>query len=211
MKIDNFELVANEILSPFFETVKDPDIFFFVQVLIRHKDGHSGPGSNGDNSNRLVKYYTIRSVEELYRRRDEIIGISDLMNARAYIHPSPRSFKLVASQTLLDATATYVSENYIGMKSIFSSAAGKSYITKYKRFIVDLDDDMADESKVAEISSFLESLEPTDRPKGIKVVPTLHGCHLVTYPFNTKAFGDRYPSIDIHKNNPTLLYYNRSE
>ena len=39
-------------------------------------------------------------------------------------------------------------------------------------------------------------------------VPTLHGCHLITHKFDSKAFKEEFPDIDIHKDNPTLLYFN---
>lgn len=40
----------------------------------------------------------------------------------------------------------------------------------------------------------------------------MHGCHLVTYGFNREEFNDRLRQlgvdyVDIHKDNPTLLYY----
>lgn len=30
--------------------------------------------------------------------------------------------------------------------------------------------------------------------------------HLITEKFDSKTFKDKYPEIDIHKNNPTILY-----
>ena len=29
---------------------------------------------------------------------------------------------------------------------------------------------------------------------------------IITKPFNLKQFKDKYPDIDVHKNNPTILY-----
>ena len=48
-------------------------------------------------------------------------------------------------------------------------------------------------------------------PFGQKVVaclPTKNGYHLITNPFRLDKFKEMYPNIDIHKNNPTLLYFN---
>lgn len=38
---------------------------------------------------------------------------------------------------------------------------------------------------------------------------SVSGLHLIFKPFNTKIFSDKYPEIDIQKNNPTILYYNK--
>ena len=38
------------------------------------------------------------------------------------------------------------------------------------------------------------------------IIPTKSGYHLITEPFNLQQFKEKYPNIDVHKNNPTLLY-----
>jgi len=42
--------------------------------------------------------------------------------------------------------------------------------------------------------------------KVITNIPTKNGIHLITTPFNLQQFKEKYPDIDVHKNNPTLLY-----
>lgn len=37
-------------------------------------------------------------------------------------------------------------------------------------------------------------------------IPTMNGCHLITKPFNLQKFKEKFPKIDVHKNNPTVLY-----
>lgn len=37
-------------------------------------------------------------------------------------------------------------------------------------------------------------------------IPTMNGCHLITKPFNLQKFKEKFPEIDVHKNNPTILY-----
>ena len=45
--------------------------------------------------------------------------------------------------------------------------------------------------------------------KIVETVPTRHGYHLIARPFNKKAFYEMYnESIDIHDNNPTLVFVN---
>ena len=48
--------------------------------------------------------------------------------------------------------------------------------------------------------------------KVIDVIDTLQGVHLITTPFNSKQFKETCKDlIDIHKDNPTLLYYENNE
>lgn len=63
------------------------------------------------------------------------------------------------------------------------------------------------------LNSYIEIEINTIEPKGDKilaVIPTLNGVHLITKPFNLQKFKELYPLIDVHKNNPTLLYYEKN-
>ena len=57
-EVDNFNLIADRFFNES-NGVLDEDTFFFVQILVRGKDGHH---VSGNNKNRLVKYYTITSA-----------------------------------------------------------------------------------------------------------------------------------------------------
>lgn len=205
MEVNNFKQISSFIK---YMRLSEGE-FYFVQILIRGKDGHTEKGINGDNKNRLIKLYTIRSAEELLEKENEIISICKAVNARAYIHLTKRNFKQVADKVLELLPTVYLS-NPMGLRNIYSSACGKSFV-KNKFYLIDLDDD--DVNKVDEIENFLSTCEPIDieNPKVITAIPTVHGKHLITYPFNVNKFKNRYPTINVHKNNPTLLYYFKSE
>ena len=65
------------------------------------------------------------------------------------------------------------------------------------------------QEKAMEIIDFItHKCEPLDKNKFCYRVQTAHGMHLITTPFNTQKFGQQFPDIDVHKNNPTLLYFN---
>lgn len=203
MIVDNFNLFK-KILNPF----KD-DEFYFVQILIRGKDGHTEQGVNGSNKNRLIKFYTIKSADHLTRVEEEIKAICNAVNGRAYIHPTKRSFEAVGKECLRTTTETFLSENNIGLKGAYSTACGKSYITSDKKFVVDLDDENASQEKIKEVVDYMTyECEPLNQNKFCYSVPTAHGIHLITTPFNTSKFSQHFPDIDVHKNNPTLLYFN---
>jgi len=201
--VDNFDLLTKKL----FETPMQDDEFFFVQVLVRGKDGNA---VSGNNKNRLVKYYVIRSPEDLLSRKKEIIALCEADNARAYIHPTKRSLKEVANLALELTTHTYVSQNWIGLRGVYSTAAGKSYISSDKKYIVDLDDIHEGDILLKKIEKRLYEI----RGKGgnlsnkvFAIVPTKSGLHLITYPFDVDTFKKDFPNIDVHKNNPTLLYF----
>src|SRR5574344_1621678 len=118
MIVDNFN-VFKKIIN----TLND-DEFYFVQILIRGKDGHTEPGINGNNKNRLIKFYTIKSAEHLEKVENEIKSICNAVNARAYIHPTKRSFKAVSKECLKATVEMFLSENNIGLKGAYSTACG---------------------------------------------------------------------------------------
>ena len=203
MIVDNFN-VFKKIINTLNE-----DEFYFVQILIRGKDGHTEPGINGNNKNRLIKFYTIKSAEHLEKVENEIKSICNAVNARAYIHPTKRSFKAVSKECLKATVEMFLSENNTGLKGAYSTACGKSYITSDKKFVIDLDDENASQEKIKEIVDYITNeCEPLSHNKLCYRVDTAHGMHLVTTPFNTAKFCQKFPGIDVHKNNPTLLYFN---
>ena len=203
MIVDNFN-VFKKIINTLNE-----DEFYFVQILIRGKDGHTEPGINGNNKNRLIKFYTIKFAEHLEKVENEIKSICNAVNARAYIHPTKRSFKAVSKECLKATVEMFLSENNIGLKGAYSTACGKSYITSDKKFVIDLDDENASQEKIKEIVDYITNeCEPLSHNKLCYRVDTAHGMHLITTPFNTARFYQKFPDIDVHKNNPTLLYFN---
>ena len=203
MIVDNFN-VFKKIINTLNE-----DEFYFVQILIRGKDGHTEPGINGNNKNRLIKFYTIKSAEHLEKVENEIKSICNAVNARAYIHPTKRSFKAVSKECLKATVEMFLSENNMGLKGAYSTACGKSYITSDKKFVIDFDDENASQEKIKEIVDYITNeCEPLSHNKLCYRVDTAHGMHLITTPFNTAKFCQKFPGIDVHKNNPTLLYFN---
>lgn len=79
-----------------------------------------------------------------------------------------------------------------------------------KSWIVDLDRDADGKLKhnIYDVISLINTIKPFDDGEGkyICEIPTKNGCHLITRPFQLNKFKEKYPDIDVHKNNPTLLY-----
>jgi hypothetical protein len=62
---------------------------------------------------------------------------------------------------------------------------------------------------VQHITRFINKLRP-EGDKTEAVIRTKNGYHLITKRFDTMEFSKQYPTIDIQKKNPTLLYYPNS-
>ena len=213
-EVDNFNLIADNFFNEP-NGVLDEGEFFFVQILVRGKDGHH---VSGNNKNRLVKYYTITSKQQLLDLKKEIIEISKAVTGRVYIHPAKRSFKEVANVALELTAHTYVSQNWAGMRSVFSTAAGKSFMAKDKKYIIDIDDvdltTVEGQHRVEMISERIKEIRGKGGNNADKVclaVPTKSGVHLITHSFDVGTFQKRFPNIEVHKNNPTLLYFSWEE
>lgn len=140
------------------------------------------------------------------KHKNEIITLCELFNARAYIHISKKTYKDVGFQ-VLNILAEYLSqENYHGVKHLYSTSVGRCKSSD-KTFLVDID--TKEKEFVSKCTEYINIFcQPFDNIiKVILTVPTLHGYHIITKPFDVYRFREVYFNVDIHKNNPTLLYY----
>lgn len=199
MKIDNFDLIKKHI-----NTSGDGNEFYMLQIMRRAKDQKDYEGKHKKN---IIKSYFISSPEYLDNKRDEIIGLCEMFNARAYINLNKKSYKQVSLKALEILAGKIAHEDY-NIKSLFDAATGQtSSCDGQKTWIVDYDSKDIDE--LERIKTIIDSIEPKGIEKIVETVPTRHGYHLITRPFNKKDFYEMYnEKLDIHDNNPTILYMN---
>ena len=199
MKVDNFDLIKKHI-----NTSEDGNEFYMLQIMRRTKDQK---GHEGKHKQSIIKSYFISSPEYLEMKRDEIVKLCEMFNARAYINLNKKSYKQVSLKALAILAGKISQEDY-NIKTLFESAAGQTGACDGdKSWIVDFDSKDLGELEI--IKDIINSVEPICDNKIIETVPTRHGYHLITRPFNKKAFYEKYnSSIDIHDNNPTVLFVN---
>lgn len=199
MKIDNFDLIKKHI-----HTSDDRGEFYMLQIMRRTKDQK---GYEGKHRQSIVKTYFVSSPEYLDDKRDEIIGLCEMFNARAYINLNKKSYKQVSLKAL-EILATKIAHEDYNIKSLFETAAGQTGACDgLKTWIVDFDS--KDIEELEKVKMIINSVEPLGVDKIVETIPTRHGYHLITRPFNKKAFYEMYnESISIHDNNPTLLFMN---
>ena len=192
--INNFEQI-NELL-----TFESSDDFYFLQIIQRRKDI---PDLN-ENNICLMTYYI--SNKDLFKRifENEIIPICKIFNARAYINLNKRSFEKVSFKALIELSQHIYDKNFIDSKNIFNSICGKYHNDPIKKWIIDIDIE-ANSSIIESYYNFIENLQPIG-PKKIATIPTKNGVHLICTPFDLQTFKRDFPSIYVHKNNPTLLF-----
>ena len=194
--INNIDIIKS-IIS--FDT---PDEFYHLQILKRKKE-HPSLGSNSY----VVKTYYISSMDYLDKKLPEIIALCDFHNARAYINLNGRSFERTAFHTLKKITDQIMNKDFKSVRKAYESVCGEFGTGKDKGWIIDIDTpkEELDTDVVVEMLHFLEGIEPIGN-KFICELPTKNGFHLITKPFNVQKFSEKYTAIDVHKNNPTLLF-----
>ena len=200
MIIDNFELIKS-LLS-----FNSSDEFYMIQILQRGKDQQNAKSSS---EVRVIKTYFINSFDYLDNRKEEIIKLCEIFNARAYINLNKKNFKQISMKGLELMSHLIVHEEYHKFRTLFESACGQSGACDgNKTWIIDIDS--KNEKIITEIEDIVNQCEPLNKKKIINKIPTVNGYHLITTPFNKQKFKDLYNNnIDIHDNNPTLLYFNK--
>ena len=198
--MNNFDLIRNMLSFP------DENAFYFLQILKRRKDNPD----LGKDMIHIADYY-IYSLEQFDGLRQRIIDQCDTENARAYFRLNRRDAKKISMQVLKRTVDYIVSENYRAVKNVFASCAGEFHSDPDKTWIVDIDNvsietfNHSEEQK--KIRQLVYDLQiDTGKEPIMNFIPTKGGIHIITRPFNLNKFKTQFPEIDVHKDNPTILY-----
>lgn len=116
-----------------------------------------------------------------------------------HISVSPKSLEKLNKEILLQFAHDNALGNVNNPFNIINSAAGLLKPTRNNQLWI-LDIDTKDQDYVDEI--LIEMKEYYDRSP-VNIIPTKHGCHILMRPFDLRDFTN---DIDVHKNNPTILY-----
>lgn len=196
--INNFQLLKGLLQ---FDNEGD---FYFIQLIQRKKDNPE----IARNMNIINNYY-VYSLEDYTKKIDRIIHECDAHNARAYLRVNVRNAKKVGMVMLKKVTDLIISEDYEALKSAYTAAAGDTHSQKYPRWIVDIDE--KDPLVIHNVKAYIDYLLITFGSVGKTYcrwmdVPTKNGIHIITNPFRLDLFKQQFPTVDVHKDNPTILY-----
>ncbi|MGD9697520.1 hypothetical protein [Acinetobacter sp.] len=189
--IDVFEKIKELLV---FESSDD---FYYLQILQRKKENPE----IGSNS-RVIKNYYIGSVQYLESRWDEIQNLCNQFNARAMLRLNKRSYRKVAFKTMQNIANSMANDEYSFIKKSYDRACGNGHSDKNKTWIIDIDGEFED---YLEMIHYINNCKP-DGNKLVIQLPTKNGIHLITRPFDLRDFKNKYPEVDIHKDNPINLY-----
>ena len=195
--IDNFGLI-----KPLLEFPND-DIYYHLQILRRGKDHPELPAAN-----RMIKAYFICSLEGLNYVEKEVKKLCEFFEARAYINLAPKSIKKTSMLQIKYLAQRVYEGDFKKIWKSWNTCAGEIK-GEEPRWIIDIDDNNFD---FESLDMELCALDPVKLENGVYIskvitkIPTKNGYHLITTPFNLQQFKEKYPDIDVHKNNPTLLY-----
>lgn len=152
----------------------------------------------------------ISLIKKLFlSKKEEITTLCKAFNARAYFWVNPRNCKQVQYEIIREALEAIELGTHKLFKCV-SKAIGIKRCNRYKSKWI-LDFDTKDWNL---INKYLEVIYRC-RPDGVKVntfIKTVNGIHVITDPFDLEQFKQKVAiakldNIDIHKDNPTVLYY----
>ena len=199
MTIDNFNIFA-----PWFDNLSDQGDFFFVQVMQRNKEKN-----NVGSSGYVIKDYHFFDKETFLSKKEEITTLCKAFNARAYFWINPRNCKEVQYEIIREALEAIELGTHKLFKCV-SRALGRKRCNKYKSKWI-LDFDTKDWSLINKYLDLVRKCRPNVN-KILYYVPTVNGIHVITLGFDLEQFKQelaiaKLDNIDIHKDNPTILYY----
>lgn len=176
------------------------DDFYHLQIIKRKKE-HPNLGSNSY----VVKTYYISSIDYLDKKLDEIIALCDHHNARACINLNRRSFEKISFHLLRKITDQIMNKDFRSTRKAYESVCGTYSNESEKKWILDVDE--KDFAYGGNMETELYFLQPVGE-KIIDRIETKNGWHYIVKPFDVSAFKTfpMYEKIDIHKDNPTILY-----
>lgn len=197
MTVDNFHKLEA------FLDFSLPNTFYFGFVCSRRKEN---PDIGADNV--IRKYYYFKKPEDIERKKDEIITMCKLFNARFYLNVNRRNYDEVSLECMELLAKRIRTRSCVSNKNIWETASGRCHSEPKgeKKWIIDVD--TKDEEYLVNITTFVETLRPHDRDKVIDIFPTLNGYHVITNAFDVKQFCE-HPEYDkqmLQQNNPVFIY-----
>ena len=198
--INNFSAIRDLL------TFGDEDKFYLIQIFKRRKDN---PDMKKDMV--IIDNYFVYELAHFDGLEEKIVDQCTKHNARAYIRLNRRSAKQVALKTLGRIAKMIEDENYKHVQRAYLSCSGEFHKEEDKTWIIDLDrDGTSDEAYDAYINSVIfeaqQLIQETGKDDTMSIIPTKNGLHLICRPFNLSKFKKIFPEVDVHRDNPTILF-----
>ena len=200
MIVNNFDELA-----PYFKLLKNKEDFYYIQVIQRKKDGHK-------KSERIIKNFYVYNEEDFLKKKDHIISLCEQHNARAYFWINPRNARKIALECIKSYADLVAQGDCTRGYKVWDKKCGANPASGYKHcYIVDVDS-KDDEYRL----KIWKLIEQCRGGAVLDYIPTAQGFHLISRGFDVCYFKqlckiEHIGDIDVHKDNPTLLYYAKDE
>lgn len=200
MPVNNYKYVMRFLPGQELGPADNKDHFIYTELLDRTK-------RVGNNGVRIVKTFYHRNLEDFDRHFEQMRDLCDHLKVRAYTRLAPRSFEKVGKHYAKMVTEAVVSNNWAGMKSLYTRACGT--VTPEKKLW------MFDVDELSEASSrFGRWLQGENLL--LSTIPSKRGLHYITPAFDLRRWDavQRPDSLvihgvgamSLHKDNATNLY-----
>lgn len=197
--VNNYDIVSQFMPGEPKGPPANGDLFLYTELMDRTK-------RVGNNGVRIVKTWYHRNLEDFARHFELMKRVCDALGVRAYTRLSPRSFEKVGklhAKLVIDAVC---SENWAGMKTLYTSACGQVSPTR-KLWFYDVDD--LEDPSYLPLVKFLGGYDNL-----VATVPSKRGVHLVCNPFDVRLWSQAMQQreilptdkISLHKDNAVNLY-----
>lgn len=200
--VNNFDLVSN-----YFDILKNKEDFYYIQIIQRKKDDNT----QTSKAQKVIKNFYVYNREYFLEKKDEIIDLCKRYNARAYFWVNPRNSRKIALECIKSYADLITQGDCSKGYKVWDKKCGANPSSNYdKLWIVDID--VKDDSKITLITQIINKCRGKYENKIQCIIPTKNGVHLITTGFDAHQFKqlciiNKIEPIDIHKDNPTLLYY----
>ena len=194
IEVNNFDKIKN--LLKF-----DGKSIYLVWLVLRNKDGNTS--AKGNNRNRTIKSYYFQDMDHFLEREQEIIDICRIFNCRAYICVNRKPLYNVLFEiehNVMERIRQSIHGKVPTIHGILDHAVMKSGTEGRRIWVVDIDD--KDENVLNDYIDKINNARSEHDNNVIDILPTAHGFHLITYPFDFRDI----KGVEIKKEGLTLLY-----
>lgn len=198
--INNFEKIRNLLTFP------TENSFYFLEIIKRRKEN-----PDLDRHAKLVRDFYIYSLKEFNDLEGKIVDLCEENNARAYFRLNVRDSKKIAFQYVKRIAELLITEDYKAIPKSYASVVGEFHADKDKKWLIDLDLDENStpeefEREKMQIEGMIVALYNGVEHPLVAEIQTRNGVHLIVRPFRLDTFKNTFPNIEVHKDNPTILY-----
>jgi hypothetical protein len=159
---------------------------------------------------KLIRDFYIYSLKEFDELEGKIVQLCDENNARAYFRLNVRDAKKIAFQYNKRLAELLITEDYKAIPKSYASVTGEYHSDPDKKWLIDYDytDDDENNSNLYLMELKVRNVFFNGNKENAIVakIPTMNGIHLITRPFRLDVFKQEFPNVDVHKDNPTILY-----